>query len=141
VSLARRRSLMLAGFSPTARVGVDLEIADTGTNIDPVRLAVDHLSTGEAARIAAAPPPEARDLFLRLWVAKEAVLKLTGRGVYDGMHKPDLALALDRLRQDGAEVELPSPDEQGALRLAVCRLAGPGSSACYGSLAVVSHSL
>lgn len=105
VSLARRGGLMLAAMSPTAAVGVDLEpgLADRG--LDPVRLARDHFSRGEARAISELPPAAARDLFLRLWTAKEAVLKTTGRGVFDGVGEPDLADVLDRLRRCEAAFE------------------------------------
>lgn len=95
VSMSRRGDLLLVGFSPTRAVGVDIEADSPG--LDPGTLAADHFSTAEAAAIAALRPEAARDAFLRAWVAKEAALKLTGRGIYDGVREPELAHVLDRL--------------------------------------------
>ncbi|MDX2155667.1 MAG: 4'-phosphopantetheinyl transferase superfamily protein [Hyphomicrobiaceae bacterium] len=134
VSLSRRRSLLLAGFSPERAVGVDLEIADEGTSVDYTRLSRDHFARDEAEICAALPVAGARDLFFRLWVAKEAVLKATGRGIVDGMHWPDLAGQVTALREGGAVIE-----HLGSRRIAVAtdrRCIAAGLSA-YCALAVL----
>jgi 4'-phosphopantetheinyl transferase len=139
VSLARRPGILLVGMSPSRAVGVDLEIEDATTGLDPVRLSADHFAPGEAARIAAIDALAARYLFLRLWVAKEALLKTIGRGIYDGMTEPDLTTALDVLAAPaGPPVTLDLPtgdsivvrtdrDERGArLHMALARAADAG---------------
>lgn len=102
VSLARRPGMLLAGFSPDLQIGVDVELASP--NLDPRRLAADHFAPTEAKAVARADdgsPDEALDLFLRLWVAKEAMLKATGRGIYDGVDWPDLSAQIPSLSRDG----------------------------------------
>lgn len=135
VSLARRGSLLLAGFSPASDVGVDLELAAQDDHIDAARLAADHFGPDEAAWIAARRGARRADLFLRLWVAKEAVLKLTGRGVYDGLRNPDLGTALDQLERDGRPFRIPSSRTTPAVNLVASRLHVSGAT-CYGSLVV-----
>lgn len=95
VSMAHRGRLGMIGFSPTVCVGVDVEIDADQQDLDVVRLAADHYAVGEAAYIAGLTPTLARRAFLRLWVAKEAVLKMTGRGIADGLRLPDLSLGLE----------------------------------------------
>lgn len=100
VSLSRRDRHVLIGFAPDCPVGVDLEI-DHGAitpSLDPIRLARDHFSRDEAEVVSSHAPAAARDLFLRLWVAKEAMLKATGRGLFDGLHQPNLAMHVAELR-------------------------------------------
>lgn len=134
VSLSARDGLLLAGVSTHAAVGVDLEVDTPG--LDPASLAADHFATGEADAIAAHGPDAARDLFLRLWVAKEAVLKISGRGVYDGLAAPDLSGHLERLADDGAVLHFPATATLPALRLATRRLATDGRPAIFCALAV-----
>lgn len=136
VSLSRRGGLLLAGFSPTAPVGVDLELWDDG--LDTVRLAADHFAPAEAGAVAAASSRAvAIERLLRLWVAKEAVLKATGRGIYDGLGAPDLASVLDALCADARPVALPSAAPLPAFAVAVTRLDTPSGRA-FAALAVLA---
>ena len=136
VSLSARGPVLLAGFSPVGRVGVDLEALEGGTVADPQRMARDHFAPGEAAAVAALATAAARDLFLRLWVAKEAALKLTGRGVYDGLALPDLTGRIARLMSGGViETRVGDAD---AVRIAVAaRSTAVGPLLC--ALAVVGE--
>ena len=106
VSLSSRSGWLLAGFSPGAPVGVDLESAASLRPADAARLAGDHFAAGEATAIGTLAPAAADDLFMRLWVAKEALLKTTGRGVFDGVAEPDLSGVIDMLEPEDAHVEL-----------------------------------
>lgn len=90
ISIARRNGLLLAGFSPDRPVGVDLDASDAIPLADGARLAADHFSRNEALALAALDPTTARKAFMRLWIAKEAALKITGRGIFDGLGEPDL---------------------------------------------------
>lgn len=120
ISLSRREGLVLAGFSPDARVGVDLEPNSLG--LDPLALSRDHFAPAEAriiANLAASSVSAARDAFLRLWVAKEAALKITGRGIYDGLGEPDCAGIFNTLLCGGAIAALPASARLPALRLYV----------------------
>ena len=117
ISLARRGDLLLAGFSPVGRVGVDIEPVSTASAPDPARLARDHLSAAEALAVGALPVEAARLVFLRLWTAKEAALKLSGRGVFDGMRLPDLSAGLAAL--DGAGTVTAVVPGGGIVRIAI----------------------
>ena len=142
VSLSHRDDLLLAGFSPTAAVGVDLEL-DLPDNDGPVfdygRLAADHYSPAEAVAIARLGAAAGRDAFLRLWVAKEAALKITGRGIHDGLAEPDCGHLLETLAQEGcAVVSLQRSPRLPAVRLSVCRVLLPRHPAIYCALAVAA---
>jgi 4'-phosphopantetheinyl transferase len=119
----------LAAFSPEKAVGADIEI--DAPEIEAQRLAADHFSPGEAAALTALGEATARDLFLRLWVAKEAALKVTGRGIFDGVGEPDLAAHIARLSKDDAEVRLSESPRLPALTILTRRLELPGRPAIY----------
>jgi 4'-phosphopantetheinyl transferase len=77
---------LLLALARGARVGVDLE------RIRPrpraLELAARYFTADETAWLRAQPAGAARDTaFLRLWCAKEAVLKAHGRGLAFGLHK------------------------------------------------------
>ncbi|GAB6195450.1 4'-phosphopantetheinyl transferase family protein [Lysobacter xanthus] len=72
------------------RVGIDIERPRPRPRA--VELARRYFTTAEADALAALPAGDRETGFLRLWCAKEAVLKAHGRG---------LAFGLDRLRFDG----------------------------------------
>ena len=135
VSLSYRAGLLLIGFDPEGPVGVDIEPAQSAGALDSVRLAVDHFAPGEAAAIGAVTGEASLDLFLRLWVAKEAVLKLTGRGVYDGLRRPDLSGAIAGISVDATPVRIQASPSHSAVELAVFRPAIPGRPAPYCALA------
>lgn len=136
VSLSHRVDLLLAAFSPTRHVGVDIEIATPG--LDPKGIAADYFSTAEAGAIAPLAEPEACEAFLRLWVAKEAALKLTGRGIYDGVNEPDLGAQMARLLRDGEAMDVMATPRLPSMRIAVCRIELPARPAIYCGLAVAS---
>jgi 4'-phosphopantetheinyl transferase len=135
VSLSYRDGLLLTAFNPEGSVGADLELRDTSTNLDPARLAADHFTAKEASSVAGLKGIAAEDLFLRLWVAKEAVLKLTGRGVYDGLLAPDLGRHLDALSRDNTPIALDTHERHPRLELAVSHLEREGFPAVYVGLA------
>jgi 4'-phosphopantetheinyl transferase len=130
VSLSWRGGLLLVGFDPRVPVGVDLEPATEADVIDPRRMANDHFSKAEAEALAGVPVAAARELFLRLWVAKEAALKLTGRGIVDGMDEPDLAGHLEALAA-GDVIILAGSARLPALQLAVARPQSRGATIAH----------
>lgn len=134
VSLARRHRLLVVGYSAVAPVGVDVEPDNGVTDIDATVLARDHFTVEEAAAVAHPPSGGARDLFLRLWVAKEAVLKATGRGIYDGLRWPNLATRVAALRAEVAIVEI-AGDRR--VTLAAKRVSIAAEWSVYCSLAVI----
>ena len=123
VSLAGCGGILLIGFSPTDRVGVDLEPEDSVPITDVGRLSADHYALAEARAVqSSGPTSRARDLFLRLWVAKEAALKLTGRGVFDGLHQPDFSTHLAKLLRDDAILDVAPSSVLPRFRVAVRRV-------------------
>ena len=72
------------------RVGIDIERPRPRPRA--LELARRYFTVGEAGALAALAPDARETAFLRLWCAKEAVLKAHGRG---------LAFGLDRLGFDG----------------------------------------
>ncbi len=134
VSLSHRADLLLAGFSPDKAIGVDIEIGDD-RGFDPITFAADHFSPGEAAAIAGLDIVPALDTCYRLWVAKEAALKISGRGIFDGLDEPDLAKHLDCVRINGATVRLDAGSRLPAIAVSVVRLAAPAEEPTYCALA------
>jgi 4'-phosphopantetheinyl transferase len=124
VSIAHREDFLAVAFSPAAAVGIDIELDSSLASADPRRLARDHLSPGEAACIGSLGIEPASDLFLRLWVAKEALHKTTGRGIFDGLTEPDLSAKVPLLLQPGALLDLGCAGWPG-YRLVIRRLAYP----------------
>lgn len=134
VSLSYRDGALLIGHSPTRPVGADIEPDDE--TLDPLALARDHFAADEAAAIADLNDAAARrDLFLRLWAAKEAVLKITGRGVYDGLDEPDFAGRLDALRRNGGVIAMTPSARVPAVSVAVARLEQTNGPKLYLALA------
>lgn len=83
LSLAYRHGLLLVGMAKTA-TGVDVEwIEDEYSDV-----ARDQFSPGECRWLNSVHQPDA---FVRLWTAKEAVLKAIGQGIVLGMAEPDFS--------------------------------------------------
>jgi 4'-phosphopantetheinyl transferase len=129
-SLSHSGEAMLFALSNATRVGADIERIDGG--VDVVRLARRFFPTAEAQAIGALSPPDARNLFYRLWARKEAILKATGGGVPS------------RLRT----LSLPQGDDRGRLKVGtetwtVCdlpRIAGYAAAvAAEGAAAIRFH--
>ncbi len=140
VSLSVRDGHLLVGFSPTHTVGADIEVARSVPQVDVARLARDHYTATEAGAVAALRDGDAaHDLFLRLWVAKEAVLKATGRGVFDGLDQLDFGPVLPDLLREGSVVGVREKLTGMPFRVAVRRLRAPAGARqddLYGALAV-----
>ena len=134
VSLSHRSDLLLAGFSPDAAVGVDIEVEDAN-GFDPIAFAADHFSKKEAAALAPLDSATALELCYRLWVAKEAALKISGRGIFDGLDEPDLAKHLNLILIDGATMRLEAGSRLPPIALTVTRFAAPAEQPVYCALA------
>ncbi|GGM61274.1 4'-phosphopantetheinyl transferase [Micromonospora sonchi] len=78
-SVSHSGALVLVGYAPTGRIGLDIEADDRRTDLTAMlpRIA----SPAEGRRIGQLPPKERRSACLRLWTRKEAVAKLTGHGL------------------------------------------------------------
>lgn len=100
---------LLLAIGADVRVGIDLERIRPRPRAQA--LAERFFTAPEARWLAAQAGSERDHAFLRLWCAKEAVLKAHGHG---------LAFGLDRLRFD---------EQHGALRLVACdpALGAPGA--------------
>ncbi|NTJ61947.1 4'-phosphopantetheinyl transferase superfamily protein [Agrobacterium rhizogenes] len=134
ISLSHRADLLLAGFAPDGAVGVDIEIEDIN-GFEPVTFAADHFSPQEAAAVAALDSAAALEICYRLWVAKEAALKISGRGIFDGLDEPDLAAQLHLLRTDGAIIQLDAGSRLPPIALTVTRFGGAAAQSVYCALA------
>ncbi len=80
-NVSHSRSAVIAAFS-TEDVGVDVE--SRGRCREFVRIAERFFPEDEARRIADSGDEE---LFLRYWTAKEAMLKLSGEGIANGLEE------------------------------------------------------
>ena len=85
---------LLLAWVPTGVVGVDIE--PRARRVPALRIARRYFADDEVAALAALPDVARDDAFLRLWCAKEAVLKAHGHGLAFGLHR--LAFA----QRDGA---------------------------------------
>lgn len=88
-------------------VGIDAEEMDRRVRLEIARKV---LSPGEYARFAAAPDPKAA--LLRLWVLKEAAVKLTGDGLRGYPNHTDFDPADPRVQEiDGCYVAVLTEDD------------------------------
>lgn len=97
ISASHRGGASLIGFSDCRAVGVDIEVPPGTAAFDPYRMGRDHYARAEGLAIAGLEGEAALSLFLLLWVAKEALLKVSGRGIFDGLARPDLSRHVDPL--------------------------------------------
>lgn len=87
---------LLVAYAPGGRVGVDVEARARAT--DPMRIARRYFAQEETAALAVLDGDTRQDAFLRLWCAKEAVLKAHGGGIAFGLHKAVFEAGGDGLR-------------------------------------------
>ncbi len=80
-NISHSGDLVVGAFS-FAPVGIDVE--RVAREVDIRGIASRYFTPGEAARIAAAGDG-GRELFFKLWTAKEAMLKLSGAGLANGL--------------------------------------------------------
>ncbi len=78
-NISHSHELALCAVSARREVGIDLEYLRPLSEAVP--LAKRFFSTGEHALIQALPVEEQAYVFFRLWTAKEAYLKATGKGL------------------------------------------------------------
>lgn len=85
-NLSHGGSALLLGVSRRHALGVDLEPARR--KIRPAtKLARRWFAPAEAAALEALPADRQQDAFLRLWTAKEALVKAQGAGIGAGLHQ------------------------------------------------------
>lgn len=76
---------LLVALGAGVRVGVDVEVLRPRPKA--LEVARRYFAPDEAERLAALDGPARDAAFLRLWCAKEAVLKAHGRGLVYGLHR------------------------------------------------------
>ena len=84
-SWSHSHARLLVAYTPRGRVGVDIDSRVRRTA--PLRIARRYFAPEETAALAALDEALRHDAFLRLWCAKEAVLKAHGGGIAFGLHK------------------------------------------------------
>jgi 4'-phosphopantetheinyl transferase len=87
---------LLVALGENAQVGVDLERVRPRPKA--LALAWRFFAPAEGRWLAALPQEQRENAFVRLWCAKEAVLKAHGRGLAFGLDKLEFADAGDGLR-------------------------------------------
>jgi len=81
-SISNTRNFTVAAFA-NSPVGVDLECLERKVSFE--RIATRYFFQKESEWMQSVPPgPERAERFFQLWTAKEAVVKLDGRGLYGG---------------------------------------------------------
>ena len=87
---------LLIAYADHGRIGVDVESSVRST--DPMRIARRYFAQQEIEMLEALESDARHLAFLRLWCAKEAVLKAHGGGIAFGLHKAVFDAGGDRLR-------------------------------------------
>jgi len=87
---------LLIAYAERGRIGVDVEARARGT--DPMRIARRYFAQEEIAALEVLDADIRQHAFLRLWCAKEAVLKAHGGGIAFGLHKAVFEVGGDGLR-------------------------------------------
>jgi 4'-phosphopantetheinyl transferase len=90
-NLSHSGGLAVLAVSWTGPVGIDVELLDR--SLDPAQIAASVLAPREREVLSAAGPAGALRLFLAMWTAKEARMKLTGEGM--ALDPRGIALTLD----------------------------------------------
>lgn len=100
---------LLIGLGAGVRVGVDLEWLRPLPRA--LEIAARFFTATETEWLRAVAPEDCRDAFVRLWCAKEAVLKAHGRGIAFGLDRLEFAPVADALALVACDRLLGSPAE------------------------------
>ena len=88
-NLSHSQDLALLAVSHTLpRVGVDIELVGRDSDFDG--LSNHYFSEGECREMRGLPAPQRRELFFKIWTAKEARMKLSGEGLHLDPREIDL---------------------------------------------------
>ncbi|MCW5580633.1 MAG: 4'-phosphopantetheinyl transferase superfamily protein [Luteimonas sp.] len=101
--------LLLVALAHGARVGADIEFLRPRPNA--MTLARRFFTPAETAQLAALPHDTAERWFVRLWCAKEAVLKAHGRGIAFGLERLQFTLDGEGWRLSACDPALGAPDD------------------------------
>ena len=100
---------LLVALAQGARVGADIEWLRPRPNA--MTLARRFFTAGEADALAALPHDQAERWFVRLWCAKEAVLKAHGRGIAFGLERLEFSRDGEGWRLSACDPALGAPGE------------------------------
>ena len=100
---------LLMALARDLRVGIDLEVKRPRPKAQV--LANRFFAPEEAAALAALPDALRETAFVRLWCAKEAVLKAHGQGLSFGLHRLAFSLDGEDWRLESCAPELGTPDD------------------------------
>ena len=95
---------LLLALGRDVTLGVDLERRRPRPRA--LELARRYFAPAEAERLQSMAPDPREDAFLRLWCAKEAVLKAHGRGLAFGLHRLELGIDDEGLDANGTRAPL-----------------------------------
>ncbi len=95
---------LLLAYAPSGVVGVDVERADR--RVDALRIAQRYFTAAEIDALGALDADVQRVAFLRLWCAKEAVLKAHGHGIAFGLSRLAFEVDGDNIRMTGCDAAL-----------------------------------
>lgn len=76
---------LLMAYARSGRIGVDIEASGRRASVMPI--ARRYFAGDEVEALSALDDPGRQQAFLRLWCAKEAVLKAAGCGIAFGLHR------------------------------------------------------
>lgn len=93
---------LLVAYARGLVLGIDLERERAQPRA--LELAQRFFAPSETQWLAIQPETTQASAFLRLWCAKEAVLKAHGRGLAFGLHRLAFAIGEDGLQKDGLEL-------------------------------------
>jgi 4'-phosphopantetheinyl transferase len=88
-SLSHAGDRALVAVARTPRVGVDVEVARPGVDVE--RLAARNYTASERAELAALAGDERRSAFYRVWTRKEAYVKALGKGLFHPLDAFDVS--------------------------------------------------
>ena len=116
ISWSHSAGRLLMAYTPQGVIGVDVEASARSSRALPI--ARRYFAPAEADALAALDDATRQQAFLRLWCAKEAVLKAAGCGIAFGLHRVafDVAGATPRMTQ--CDPALGNPDDWTVHQLA-----------------------
>jgi len=94
-SMAKSEDHVLIGFSHTAILGVDLEVAGRRAH-DPMGVARRYFTALESKGIEFTSPDRLDEAFLRAWACKESVVKASGHGIANQFCRFSVETNLDK---------------------------------------------
>ncbi|MCX7899762.1 MAG: 4'-phosphopantetheinyl transferase superfamily protein [Methylocystis sp.] len=112
-SLSHTRGMVAVAIAKGAEIGVDVE-GPRGVS-DAMKLAERYFTTPEVALLRDTPEGDARrEIFLRIWTLKEAVIKAVGEGLVFGLERFSV-------RTDPPSVAFNDGEDRGEWTLALWR--------------------